>query len=73
MEEDRIHTSKEKWIIAILLGFVFLIISSYYAYNASNTLGSYIGVKTLSNGSPTKSGYLIHLLAFIVIIRLLLK
>ena len=73
MEEEKIHTATEKWIIAIILGFVFLIISSHYIYNASNSVGTFIGVKTMTNNSPNKIGYLLHLLAFILIVRLLLK
>tara|TARA_R110001632_G_scaffold50169_6_gene125303 strand:- start:675 stop:896 length:222 start_codon:yes stop_codon:yes gene_type:complete len=73
MEEEKIHTVTEKWIIAIILGFVFLIISSHYIYNASNGIGSFVGIKTVTNGSPNKIGYMLHLLAFILIVRLLLK
>lgn len=73
VEECEKHSQLDKWIIAIILGFVFLIISSYQAYNVTNNFGSYIGIKTMKNGTPNKIGYLVHLLIFILFIRILLK
>ena len=75
-------TSGQKWWAAVLLGFIFALISSPAAYSVTNKIStSTIGVSlvetTTSQGVPifylpNFIGLLIHTLIFIIIVRIIL-
>lgn len=66
-------TSNQKWLIAIVLGIIFLIVSIPIIYNLSNTLFSKINLRTTyDNGLPTPFGLVLHTLIFIIIVRILM-
>lgn len=73
MEEPEIDDG-EKWLIAILIGVIFLIISSPFIYRLSNSTLGYVGLRTTDKaGHPIVFGWVIHAVAFIIIIRLFMK
>ena len=66
-------TSGQKWWAAVLLGFVFGIISSPAAYYVTSSVSEYLGGGTLMVGpGPNFVGLLTHSIIFILVIRLIL-
>ena len=66
-------SSTEKWLIAVLLGVIFLIVASPLIFQFSDTIFGYVGWNTVrSNGKPTPFGWILHMLAFILIVRILM-
>jgi len=63
----------QKWFIAVLLGLIFLIISAPLIYRLTNGILSKIRLNTTyKNGTPTPFGYVLHMIIFIVIVRILM-
>ncbi len=69
---DSEGTSGQKWIFSFILGFFFLLISSYQAYLLTGTVIRRLGGMKISSGGPTLPGLLLHTAIFILIVRLLL-
>lgn len=66
-------TSGQKWWAAVLLGFLFAIISSPAAYYVTSNITTSLGGVSLMDGSgPNFVGLLIHTLIFIIIVRIIL-
>jgi hypothetical protein len=75
-------TGGQKWWAAVLLGFIFALISSPAAYSVTNKIAtSTIGVSLIETTTtqgvpvfylPNFIGLLIHTLIFIVIVRIIL-
>lgn len=66
-------TTGQKWCAAVLLGFVFALISSPVAYYATSKVTTSLGGIPLTEGAgPNFVGLLIHTLIFILIVRLIL-
>lgn len=65
-------SSGQKWWAAILLGIIFLIVSSPLAYLGSSSLSVSLGGMPLANGGPNIPGLLLHTAIFILIVRLIL-
>lgn len=66
-------TSGQKWWAAVVLGFVFFIISSPVAYHITSqvTLNT-IGSPLMYGTGPTLAGLLVHTIIFVLIVRLIL-
>jgi len=68
------YTDRDKWIVSIISGILFLIIASPYMYTLTDALFSTFGINTIkSSGAPNLTGLLIHTVAFVLIVRLLMK
>jgi hypothetical protein len=66
-------TSTDKWLIAVLLGVIFLIVAAPLMFRLSNSIFKYVGMNTVdSRGSPTPFGWIIHTIAFIILVRILM-
>jgi hypothetical protein len=66
-------TSGQKWWAAVLLGLIFLVLSSPSFYTLSNGLARTIGGPfTLGERGPTLWGLLVHTLLFVLVVRLIL-
>lgn len=66
-------TSEQKWWAAIVIGFIFAIISSPLAYYATSKLTTTLGGLPLTDGpGPTLVGLLVHTIIFVLIIRLIM-
>ena len=66
-------TSGQKWWAAVILGFVFALLSSPTAYHITSQASVAIGGSTLIEGNgPYLSGLLIQTIIFIIIVRLIL-
>jgi hypothetical protein len=63
----------EKWILACILGFVFLIVASPYAFKFADKFLSMVGFGTMRGDSPTGGGWVLHMVIFILLVRLLMK
>ena len=72
--DDKPYTSKDKWIVSLAGGLLFLLISSPFLYEASNSLTSLVGFNTASpDGCPNTGGLIIHTALFITIVRILMR
>ncbi len=68
------YTTKDKWIVAIIAGLLFLLIASPFLYNAVNSVTSSFGlVMADGNGCPNMGGLLLHAIFFMLIVRLLMR
>lgn len=67
-------TSKDKWVIALLSGLLFLLVASPFMFNVMNSLTSSFGL-TIADGSgcPNLGGLMLHAIVFMLIIRILMK
>ena len=66
-------TSGQKWWAAVLLGFVFAIISSPAAYYITSSVTLALGGIPLTLGpGPTVPGLILHTILYILIVRLIL-
>jgi hypothetical protein len=61
-------TGGQKWWAAVILGFIFALISSPTAYNITSS----VGIKTTEGKGPTLSGLLVHTIIFIIVMRIIL-
>jgi len=67
-------TSKDKWIISIISGLLFLLIASPFLFTLVNDITKRVGLTVASaSGCPTTSGLLLHALVFILITRILMR
>jgi hypothetical protein len=67
-------SSKDKWIVAMIGGMLFMLISSPFLYGAIDSLTSFVGVSTAtSSGCPNLGGLVLHTAIFILIVRLLMR
>ncbi len=68
------YTSQDKWIVAIIVGLLFLLIASPFFYNAINSLTSSFGLVIVdADGCANIGGLLLHSIIFVLIIRLLMR
>lgn len=66
-------TSGQKWWAAVLLGFIFALISSPAAYYVSTKVTTSLGgISTMEGPGPNFVGLLMHTIIFIIIIRIIL-
>jgi len=63
----------DKYVIATIIGVVFLILSLPFVYRLTNRLFSFSGLRTIKNtGVPNLFGLIVHTIVFILIVRLLM-
>lgn len=68
------YTSKDKWIISLIGGLLFLLIASPFLYEAVDALTSSFGLKIANNdGCPNLAGITLHTAVFIFVVRLLMR
>lgn len=66
-------TSGQKWWAAVILGFVFALVSSPAAYYVSSKITTSLGgISTIDGNGPNFVGLLVHTIIFIIIIRVIL-
>jgi hypothetical protein len=68
------YTSKDKWIVSLIGGLLFLLIASPFLYEAVDSLTSSFGLKIADrDGCPNLAGVILHTGIFIVVVRLLMR
>ncbi len=68
------YTSKDKWIVSMIGGLLFLLISSPFLYEAVDALTSTFGLKIAGDqGCPNLAGLILHTSVFILVVRLLMR
>ena len=68
------YSSKDKWIISIISGLLFLLIASPYLYSLTNVITTSIGMITAApGGCPNIAGLIVHAIMFMFIVRLLMR
>jgi len=65
-ECSKLYGNKDKWIVSIVLGLLFVLLSLPFLYNITNRF-------TNSFGTPSYMGIIIHGIIFVLIVRLLLS
>lgn len=69
-----IYTNLDKWGSALLMGLLFMVFASPYAYKATGFLTEKAGFETSnSQGCPTIAGVLTHALVFMLVVKLVLN
>lgn len=66
-------SSKDKWVISVIGGILFLIIASPFLYETVNTICSSMGLSTAVDGCPNPAGITIHTILFILMVRILMR
>lgn len=67
-------TSKDKWVIALLSGLLFLLVASPFLFNAMNSLTSSFGMTIADGGGcPNLGGLMLHAIVFMLVVRLLMR
>lgn len=69
---DSTVTGGQKWWAAVLIGFIFALISSPAFYNITSNLVSPIGIKLTDGPGPTLTGLILHTIIFTIVIRIIL-
>lgn len=68
------YTSKDKWIVAMIGGLLFLLIGSPFLYEAVDSLTSSFGMKIANeNGCPNLGGMILHSAVYMSVVRLLMR
>lgn len=66
-------TGGQKWWAAVIVGFLFAIFSSPVAYQITTQITDpSMGIKTIQGKGPTTFGLFLHMIIFILVIRLIL-
>ena len=63
-------TERDKWLLAIVGGLLFVLVSSPITYMITNNLS--FGTLLTPAGCPSFYGILVHTIVFIILIRLML-
>ena len=76
--KNKPYTSKDKWILSIMVGLLFMLISSPYLYKITNSIASYVKLSTIEGGNsspgmPNIPGLILHTIIFTIIVRLLIR
>ena len=68
------YTSKDKWIVAMIGGLLFLLIGSPFLYEAVDSLTSSFGMKIAdASGCPNLGGMILHSAVYMSVVRLLMR
>ena len=67
------RSNKDKWIVSVMGGTLFLVVASPFLYDVSNTISNSMGIVISNNGCPNSAGILVHALIFTLIVRLLMR
>lgn len=68
------YTTKDKWIVAMIGGLLFLLIGSPFLYEAVDSLTSSFGMKIAdADGCPNLGGIMLHSAIFMIVVRLLMR
>lgn len=68
------YTTKDKWIVAMIGGLLFLLIGSPFLYEAVDSLTSSFSLKIADdNGCPNLGGVILHSAVFTIVTRLLMR
>lgn len=66
-------TNSDKWVIAIIIGIIVLILFSPFFFRLTNYLFRGFGLPTCTpDGKPTIAGLIIHTILLIVLVRILM-
>ncbi len=73
LDLNRESTNWQKWLSAILIGLLFILIASPFAFGVTGGLFTSLGTGPLTRGGgPTWLGLIIHGIVFTLIARLLM-
>jgi hypothetical protein len=71
---DKPYSSSDKWTASFMLGILFLLVSSPFAYSLTNSIAKGAGfVMADSQGCPNLAGMILHTILFILLLRLMLN
>ena len=71
---EKLYDSADRWRVAILAGFLFMLVSSPFLYTMLSKITSPLGFNVASSGGcPTFLGLFITTVLFVVVVRLLLR
>lgn len=62
----------KKWIIGVVVGVLFFLLASPFAYEMTQKLTGTINLETSVNGCPNYKGVILHAIVFVILLRLLM-
>jgi len=71
-QEQKVYTKKDKWIIAVFGGLLFLVLSSPFLFSVTNKGLNLLSISSPKGGCPNAIGLILHAILFILIVRLVL-
>lgn len=72
VEQDEL-TSRQKWILSVILGVLAIVCFSPLSFDFSSRVGNVVGIRTSKNGRPSPLGWALHVAFFILLIRFFMK
>ena len=63
-------TSSKKWELTLIAAALFAIVSAQFTYELTDKVSRLVGFETTAGGGPTLIGFLIHVLVFALLFRL---
>ena len=73
VSELRGLSSRKKWLLAVLLGVLFIILSSPYIYELLDDILYSLGVSLYRDKTPTTLGLVVMSVVFILVVRLMMR
>jgi len=71
---EKPYTNRDKWIVSLISGLLFLLIASPVMFSAVNELTRMFGLTIAGpGGCPNMAGLIVHTLVFVVIVRLMMR
>ena len=63
-------SNKDKWLISFYSALIFALIASPFMYKITGQLTNMVGIETSQDGCPNAYGLILHLIVFMLIVRL---
>lgn len=63
-------SNKDKWLISFYSALIFALIASPFMFKITGQLTNMVGLETSINGCPNAYGLVLHLIVFMLIVRL---
>ncbi len=68
------YTTKDKWIVSIISGLLFILLASPYAFQLTDSIATHVGIDTATcRGVPTVQGLIIHAVVYVLIVRAMMR
>uniref|UniRef100_A0A6C0LXP8 Uncharacterized protein n=1 Tax=viral metagenome TaxID=1070528 RepID=A0A6C0LXP8_9ZZZZ len=64
--------TKQKWIISVMSGLLFLIFTLPITYDLTDGLARIVGSRTTRYGGPTLVGIALHTVVFALVVRVMM-
>ena len=71
---EKPYTNRDKWIVSLISGLLFMLIASPFLFATMNQLTETFGLNIASkDGCPNMAGLILHTVVFVIIVRLMMR